>query len=226
MKNFMVIAFCLFLCFFVPSKTYSQGSFAVHVGTAIPGSDFGSDDVFDPNAFGAALGASIGVKHFLPFFIEGLEFFYGIDFNYHGLQNDVREDFEREIREIAGARPDITFHRIINIPITAGFKHSYHFNERIGLFANVGLAWNFLNITDLEATILGQSMTVEYDPTNNFGFKIGGGIRINQRFSISVDYFGLGTHEVEARLRAPGFSQGERFEGKIEFLALRFGVRF
>ncbi|HSV77500.1 MAG TPA: outer membrane beta-barrel protein [Bacteroidales bacterium] len=225
MKNFMVIAFCLMLCIMGPAKSYSQGSFSVHVGTAIPGSDFGSDDILDPNAFGAALGVSIGAKHFLPFFVEGLEFFYGFDLNYHGLQNDVKEEFEREIVIMTGVRPDIKYHRFMNIPITAGFKHTNQLNDRIGLFANVGLAWNFLNITNLEATILGQSMTMEFDPTNNFGFSLGAGIIFNQRFSFSIDYFGLGTYEYEARVRAPGFSQTDNLEGKIEFLALRFGVR-
>ena len=78
----------------------------------------------------------------------------------------------------------------------------------------------------MEIVVDGQTVTAEVDLANNIGFKIGGGILINQKISISIDYLGLGKHDIEGRAKTSGFSEDIDGEGKIDLLTLTLGYKF
>lgn len=93
MKNFKFFPFILLLVFFT-TKVHSQGIMSVHFGPSFPVSDFGSDNIFDEDAGGAAVGFNIGLKYTYPLNDKGLGLFGGIDFNYDGLKKDFKDDVE------------------------------------------------------------------------------------------------------------------------------------
>jgi opacity protein-like surface antigen len=121
---------------------------------------------------------------------------------------------------------DIKYYKYINVPITAGLNYSYQADDKIGVFANGGLALNFLKITDMELKANGQTVTLKMDLANHIGYKIGGGILINKKTSISVDYFGLGKHDLEGKVKSTSYSEDMDGEGKIDFVTLTLGVSF
>lgn len=213
----------LVISFFLMPKMYSQGEVSIHLGPSFPVSDFASDDSDDEDAGRAAVGLNIGMQYIYPLSESGLGLFGGIDFNYNGLQKDVRDDLEDEL-EMPGVSPDIKFYRYINIPISAGLNYTYPAGDKIGVFANAGLAYNFLKITDLEIEVDGRTATQEADWASSIGFKVGGGILINQKFAISIDYFSLGEHNVEGEYNAGGFSEDVEAEGKVDLLTLSLGL--
>jgi opacity protein-like surface antigen len=122
--------------------------------------------------------------------------------------------------------PDIKFYKHINVPITAGLNYTYQTDDKIGLSANAGLALNFFKITEMELKANGQTVKTEMDLANNIGFKIGGGISINKKYSVSIDYLGLGKHDIEGKVKATGYSEDIDGELKVDLLTLTFGIKF
>lgn len=225
MKKIKVIAFVLFSVL-LSVNSYSQGKVLFHFGTSIPVSDFGSDDVDDEDAGGAAIGLNVGLQYVYPLSESGIGLFGGLDFHYNGLKQGVKDDVERFYKSMGINNPDIKYYKYINVPITAGLNYTYKVDEKIGAFANAGIALNFLKITDMELKVNGQSVTTEVDLANNVGFKFGGGILINDKYSISLDYLGLGMHDIKGTVKSSGYSQDIDGEGKVDLLDLTFGIKF
>lgn len=198
---------------------------SVHFGPSFPVSDFGSDNIFDEDAGGAAVGFNIGLKYTYPLNDKGLGLFGGIDFNYNGLKKDFKDDVEDLVESLYG-NVDIKFSKYINIPVTAGLHYAYQADDKIGVFANAGLAINFLKMTNMELKADGQKSTQKMDLAYGIGFKIGGGILINKKTSISVDYFGLGKHDMDGEVESGGSSQDIDGELKVDLLTLTLGFRF
>jgi opacity protein-like surface antigen len=225
MKNFKIIVFTL-LSLTLITKTYSQGNVSIHFGPSFPVSDFASDDIDDEDAGGAAVGLNVGLQYIYPLSESGLGLFCGIDMNYNGLKKDVKDDVEELYEAMGINNPDIKYYKYINIPLTAGLNYTYQADDKIGVFANAGLAVNFMKITDMELKANGQTVTTEMDLANSIGFKIGGGILINQKTSISIDYLALGEHDIEGELKTTGYSEDIDGEGKVDLLTLTLGFKF
>jgi len=224
MKNLKIIGFVLLSCFLI-TKTYCQGNVSIHFGPSFPVLDFASNEDSEYGG-GAAVGLNIGLQYIYPLSESGLGLFGGIDFNYNGLKKDIKDDVKELYESLGIYSTDYKFFKYINVPITAGLNYTYQADDKIGVFANAGLALNFLKITDMEIVVDGQTVTAEVDLANNIGFKIGGGILINQKISISIDYLGLGKHDIEGRAKTSGFSEDIDGEGKIDLLTLTLGYKF
>lgn len=225
MKNLKIFALVLLSCFLI-TKTYSQGNVSIHFGPSFPVSAFASDDIDDEDAGGAAVGFNVGLQYIYPLSESGLGLFGGIDFSYNGLKKDVKDHVEEMYESIGIFNAEYKFYKYINIPVTAGLNYTYLADEKIGVFANAGLALNFLKITDMEIEVNGQTVTTEMDLANSIGFKIGGGILINQKTSISIDYYGLGKHDIEGKVKLNGFSEDVEGEGTIDLITLTLGFKF
>lgn len=224
MKTFKIIAFVFFTVLFA-TQTYSQGNFSIHFGPSIPVMEFASDDLEDEDAGGAAVGLNVGLQYVYPLSESGLGLFGGIDLNYNGLKKDVKDATEELYENMGINNPDIKFYKYINVPITAGLHYTYQADDKIGVFVNAGLAFNYLKITDMELESNGETATVEMDLANGFGFKLGGGILINEKTSISIDYLGLGKHDIEGTVKSNGFSEDIDGEQKVDLLTLTLGFK-
>jgi len=225
MKNFKIIAlFILSVCFTV--KTYSQGNFSIHLGPSFPVSDFASDDLDDEGAGGAAVGLNVGLQYIYPLSESGLGIFGGIDVSYNGLKKDVKDDIEEAFESIGINDPEFKFYNYINIPITAGLNYTYQADEKIGVFANAGMAFNLLKITDMVIESDVPTLTSEIDLAYGIGFKVGGGLLINQKYFISVDYLFLGKYDIEGEVKIDGSYEEFDGEQKVDLLTLTLGYKF
>ena len=73
----------------------------------------------------------------------------------------------------------------------------------------------------------GFKVTSEYDLANSMGFKRGGGILINKKMSIAIDYLGLGNHNINGEARADGVpSEPIDGEQKVDLLTITVGFNF
>jgi len=225
MKNLKIFTLVLISVFFTV-KTYSQGKVFIHLGPSIPVSDFASDDLDDEDAGGAAVGLNIGLQYIYPLSESGIGIFGGIDFNYNGLKNDVKNDVEEIYESLGITNADIKYYKYINVPVTVGLNYTFNADDKFGVFANAGLALNFLKITDMEVKTNGQTVTTEMDLANSIGFKMGGGILINQKIFLSIDYLGLGKSDIEGKVMATGYSEDIDGEGKVDLLNLTLGIKF
>ena len=122
MKKIISLFAFLLICFAIG---FSQPYGSFHLGTALPISDFGSDDLSDENAIGAAIGFSAGVNFFFP--IEAISvpgkigILFGADAMYNGLKKDIK-DYIKETYGYFGLDVD-TYMKYINIPISVGVNY-------------------------------------------------------------------------------------------------------
>ena len=226
MKNFKIIVLLL-LSICLTNKIYSQANVSIHFGPAIPVSDFADDNINDEDDGCAAVGINIGLQYLYPLSESGIGIFGGIDFNYNGIQKDAKDNVKDLYESMGINNPDIKYYKYINVPITGGLNYTFQVDDKISLFANAGLAFNFLKITDMEIEVNGATVTTEMDLANNLGLKIGGGILINQKTSISLDYLGLGEHDIDGKIKTSyGDSENLEGKGKVDLLTLTIGFRF
>lgn len=220
--NKVYVVFLFAVVSFLASNVRAQGDFSIHVGPAIPVSDFASDDLDDAGAGLAGIGINLGAKYVHPVSTFGLGLFVGADFCYNGLQNDVKDDFE----EGFGSQTDITFSKYINIPLTAGLNYNFVEDENLALFLNAGIAVNFLKMTDMVIEDDFDKLTMSTDLANSIGFKIGAGVKFQNNIVISGNYFGLGEHDIDGTATLNGEDGSIDGEQNISIVTFTLGYQF
>lgn len=222
----MIAIATLIVVLFMTENLYSQGSFSLHAGPSFPISDFGDDDMDDEDAGGAGVGLNIGGKYVYKLNDKGLGLYFGADFIYNGLKSSVKDDIEDEFENM-GLDVDITYYKYINVPITAGLNYTYKANEQISLFADLGIGADFLKITNYKMEADNEEVELNFDLSTQLAYKFGGGLLIQDKYSIGLNYYGLGKHDVKGEMKYNGDSEDiEDLELKVDVLTLTFGIKF
>lgn len=243
-KNRFFLAFtALILC--SSMSAFAQTHFGLRLGGALPMGDFAEAKVTkssgvqkwapideDGKYGGATFGFNIGA--FLKFDIpsvEGLGVIASLDFIYNEINSEIKDYFEEELKE-----EEITFPKYLNIPIMVGANYTYQLSNVIGIYGEAALGLNFRKITKMSVSWSfddeygehegEQEMT--YDNASSFTFRIGGGFIFNDRFTVGIDYYALGSE------KAKGDFEGEdgnasKFSSKAlstNMLLIRLGIMF
>lgn len=211
-------ACCLFLFTFI-ANSQAQGTFKFHVGPAFATGDFGDDDASDEDSGGAGVGINVGVDYLYPLSESGLSFFGGLDVSYNGLKGEYRDDIEDNFQGV-----DIKFFNYINVPVSAGLLYEVAAADNFSLFANAGLAFNFLKVTNLKLEQGNEEVELSYGLSNKLGFKFGAGVVLNEKTTIAVNVFNIGEHDLDVEREATG-QQDQNIDGeqKITFVTLTVG---
>jgi len=85
---------------------------------------------------------------------------------------------------------------------------------------------NFLKITDMSVEAYNQILTSKVDLATNVGFKVGGGMVINDKTLISVNYFGLGQHDIKVEMKGVGSSEDIEEVQTVDILTVTLGLKF
>jgi opacity protein-like surface antigen len=226
MRNLKTIALFSFICLGISTATFSQGNLSFHVGPSIPIMDFGTYDKNDDDSWGAGIGVNVGIKYTYPIVNNWLGIFGGIDFNYNGLQKDMKDDLESDFDLGILGKPDITYPKYFNVPLTLGLNGTWELSDNFALLANGGIAFNFFKMTDFKLDYSGQEITTEVDMATNLGFKVGCGVLIGEHFGIDVDYYALGKHDLKEKFTAIDATYEEDDEVNIDLLTVTLGYRF
>ncbi len=219
-------AYIFHLIFFVISlNSFSQGNFQVHLGTAIPVSDFANKEMSDDYAGGAAPGINLGLQYLAPLSrSRDLFFFAGFDLNFNGLTKESKKDIEDSFNLL---NADIKHSKYYNIPLSAGVLFKHYMRNHMAIYAQGGLTINFFKCTNFVATINDEDLTVKYDIDNSVGFRIGGGMDLNDNISVGIDYFALGKHKADGQIDIPLFGPVDTsVETKVDILTVTVGYRF
>jgi hypothetical protein len=182
-----IISVILLMCLNLGAS--SQNQYHIHLGTAIPISNFalyGMNDIMsDPT-----VGINIGWKYLYRFTDKGIGVFAGIDFMYNGISKEYKEEVEKWPDFLWTDPPK--YHAYYNIPISTGISYDFRLNDNLFLSCNAGITVNSLLISDLDIGIYKNSS----NPALGLGGKIGVSLIIKNRVSINLDYLGLGSHTV------------------------------
>ena len=228
MKTITILSSLFLVVLFAAMEVNGQSRFNLHAGASMPLSDYKSDDINDENAGGAGIGFTTGVQYSYQLTETGLGLFLGFDFMISGYQDDFKDEVTDLYESLLGlTSADYTWPKLYNLPLTGGLNILYDINEQVAFFANGGIAINFFKSSDFVIKTGYGTIRAKTDLANSIGFKIGGGIVINDKVSILVDYFGLGKHDLNSEVKITG-SSPEKIDGeqKIDMINLSLGLYF
>ncbi|MBP3740337.1 MAG: outer membrane beta-barrel protein [Bacteroidales bacterium] len=189
---------------------------------------------------GAGLGFMLGgqLKFDIPT-VKGLGVIASVDGIYNTLNSDVKGYYDDMEDDLDGTTMEfsVKLPRYINIPIMVGLGYTYSPTHNLGLFAEGAIGLNVRVITNGEqmryvvATNTETITTSNYNTAATFGVRVGGGIVLNNKFTIGLDYFNLGTAKAEGEtvteINGTEQSNPPKLKaGKITptMVALRFGI--
>lgn len=233
-KDFLFIAIFIFcLSAFAQAQTdasKSNGSFQFHLGLAFPQSDL-VDDSYDDDALykgsgNASMGLNLGIKYYSPLKPTGLSLVFSMDFLFNPLSKDFRDQYEKD-----SDGEDITFPKYINIPILGGLNYKIPVSEKLSLFGEGGIGLNILKITNFKSKSDSYELSEKYSPSSKLGYALCGGVLIQDKYSIALSYFGLGSHKSKYKWEQTGngyTNKGDdKFERSLDIkeLTLTFGIK-
>ena len=198
--------------------TFAQSTFTLKLGASFPQGKFGEGDEnrwglsSNDKRGGAGTGFSVGgewVKAVSG--VEGLGVLFSVDAIYNGLNSDCKEsldELEEELEE-DDSFTDFSLSRpnYINIPMMVGLNYNYVLNGNLSVFGNAGIGANVRIITPpaLEYEVEysygrgGSEESYYFTPTVALSWRIGVGMKINDKFSISLEYYALGNSKVKGK---------------------------
>lgn len=224
----------LFLAVFFASCVFSlnaQTKSELQIGLAMPQGDFADDDedhaIFDGSGV-AATGFYLGYKLLSPLKTDGLYWTFNAGIMYNDLQSDFKDDLEAEMDDA----DDFSLPKYLNVPILAGLQYEKSLSDGFKLYGEAGLGLNVLKLTNLSASEDDSEMKMTFKPSAKLGFKIGAGIVLQDKYTISLNYLGLGSHKVkyeyEVEYDGDSESDDDKFEKalSVSSLNITFGIRF
>jgi hypothetical protein len=147
--------------------------------------------------------------------------------NYNGFKESYKETFEELFSTLGINVSDITYSKYINIPVRVGLYYSVLTSDRVSLFLDAGAGANFLKVTDMTLGGPGIDYTFYYDLSKNLAYQFGGGLFINDTYSIGLHYTGTGEHTVSGTMDDDGTESSiEDLAIKVSLLSLSFGIKF
>lgn len=200
---------------------YSQSSVRFQFGSSVPITKFGLYQINEYKS-NPKLGLSCGMSYSYMFTESNFGLFAGFDFLYNGLNKDFKEAVEKWDDVLNAEEPN--FHAYYNIPISSGLCFNYLLNNSLIISINSGLAYNILRITDFDSELHKAKTELSF----NLGFKAGIGVVFKDRFLATIDYFGLGKHDVIGIARLGSLGREEEIQEtlNIHLLTLSIGIVF
>ena len=204
-KSWILFSMLISFCF-----VNAQKKTTIYFGASLPLAEFASLDPEIDGAQGAQAGFNFGLEYRYPIAETNLGLIAGVDLYYNGLKKEKKAEISD--------RTDFIFSKYINIPVSTGLNYTFKADDKLSVFANASVAWNFLIITDEKVDPPYESVpTISYEPSNSIGFKVGGGILIKDKASLSIEYFDTASNYIR--------SSDQNKTVKVEVIAIKLGMK-
>lgn len=225
MKRIHLHLFAVILLCSLAISTFAQRSTlaSFHAGIPVPTAEFASDNLDNEDAGGAAPGFELGFDLNYPISENGLGAFLGFDVTYNGIKKSVKDELERGFAVLGS--PDITWWKYFNVPIAGGLSYIYEDNGNVAVFGKAGAIINFFRMTDYIVAANGVEVETSFDSKTGFGYKIGGGLIVNEEWLFEIDYFDLGQYDIDATMRSQTGSQTITGVQSVSFVTITVGFK-
>lgn len=228
MKKYLFFAIFFAICVFtLNAQTKSE----LQIGLAMPQGDFADDDeddaIYDGSGV-AGTGFYLGYKLLSPLKTDGLYWTFNAGIMYNDLQSDFKDDLEDEIDDA----DDYSLPKYLNVPVLAGLQYEKSLSDGFKLYGEAGVGLNVLKLTNLSYSEDDYEYTEKFKPSVKLGFKIGAGIVLQDKYTIALNYMGLGSHKVKYEWKEEYDGDSDKDDDKFEkalsvsSLNITFGIRF
>jgi len=228
MKKYLFFAIFFASCVFtLNAQTKSE----LQIGLAMPQGDFADDDeddaIYDGSGV-AGTGFYLGYKLLSPLKTDGLYWTFNAGIMYNDLQSDFKDDIDDEMDDA----DDYSLPKYLNVPILVGLQYEKSISDGVNLYGEAGLGLNILKLTNLSYSEDDYEYSETFKPSVKLGYKIGAGIVLQDKYTISLNYLGLGSHKVKYEWEEDYDGDREHDDDKFEkalsvsSLNITFGIRF
>jgi len=207
---------------------------------SLPRGDFGDNVGSDAGL--AKTGFGVGIECTFPLNSPGISWVTNVSFILNGVDEDTFEDTFNETFYYS----DINVYKLnvdagdwINFPFLTGIKYQSKVSSNMSLFGMAQAGLNFVKGPEFEISGSGYDydyggykleITSTMDFATSFGFSVGGGIILNDKFIIGLRYLNLGEPDIKGtvKVNVDGESEKEEFEGgqSISLFLLTVGMKF
>jgi len=216
MKKNITLIIVLLSFIFVPQL---DAQFGINVGIAVPIGDFADDGGAEGDGF-AKTGFNVGLSYDIPFgAIEGLSWTITGSLLYNAM------DWDKAFDLVSGE--DMDGGKYLNIPLLTGLKIKYGISETAAMFGMATAGVNLSTMTDAKYTDGNYWEEYSVNTVGSFAFSIGAGVILMDRYSLSLNYMGLGEpdHEIDYS-DSDGYSGSFDEEQKISAITITAGIFF
>ena len=228
MKKYLFLAVFFASCVFtLNAQTKSE----LQIGLAVPQGDFADDNekyaIYRGDGV-AGTGFYLGYKLLSPLSTDGLYWTFNAGIMYNDLQSDFKDDWEDEMDDA----DDYSLPKYLNVPVLAGLQYEKTISDGLNLFGEAGVGLNILKITNESYEYDYSEYLRTFKPSVKLGFKIGAGIVLQEKYTISLNYLGLGSHKVKYEYEYEIYGESESDDDKfdkalsVSSLNITFGIRF
>lgn len=188
----------------------SQTKNELQIGLATPLGDFTDydyDNAIMNGSGSASTGFYLGYKFLSPLGSKELFWTFNAGIMYNDLNSDFQADTEEELRgsDYYSADLESSFSKYLNIPILVGLQYEKVISSNTKLYGEVGIGINYLKLTDMSfswdfydsGSTYDFDLSMSFKPSIQLGYKLGGGILINDKYAIGLSYMGLGSHKLK-----------------------------
>jgi len=228
MKKYLFFAFFFVSCVLtLNAQTKSE----LQIGLAMPQGDFADDDEDDAIYYGsgvASTGFYLGYKLLSPLKTDGLFWTFNAGIMYNDLQSDFKDDFDDEMDDL----DDYSLPKYLNVPILAGLQYEKSLSDGFKLYGEAGVGLNVLKLTNFSESEDDYEYIEKFKPSIKLGYKIGAGVVLQDKYTISLNYLGLGSHKVKYEWERDYDGDKDKDDDKfdkalsISSLNITFGIRF
>ena len=195
MKRFALPFFLLTLSLTPLSNTFSQSSYQIHIGPSFALSDYGVYPIHTPDRDYYASGA-MGIDAGFQYTYQWSEIGFGVYASADFIVSRVNEDWVNKCYELTFYWDLKELPVYLYLPLSGGLSYTYKASKLFSLTGHVGMTYNRLKVTDN----MWENCNRETDWTSGFGIKAGAGILLWGRLPLTVNYLGLGKHQIVERL--------------------------
>lgn len=225
--NILKLLTGIFIVMKLSPECIAQGKFLIHPILSVPAESDPSKDPFNMDSGVAGIGFGMGVQYIYTLTDNGFGIFCGADFLYNGVNESAKEEMKSTYEKLYKVTdPDIKYFKLLNFPFSAGISYSIKTKGRLSFYANSGLCLNVLKMTDTVIESDDDKLRVEPDLAGNLGFRAGAGIHFSERITASVNYLGLGRHEINYMISSTDFAWEMEGKQKIDLVLFCLGYQF
>jgi hypothetical protein len=194
-KAILIFIFIFLISFSKVSVLKAQDQLFLRFGGLIPQAQFGNY---------AGAGVNVGIQYCQEYKVKGVKLCISGDFLLNPLKNSLRKEIEEDYLHQVGS-VDLTFPKILNVPIFLGIMYSYQINEAINICANADLGMDLFYPTKFVVERGSNKISQIYKFSLKPAFKCGVGVQLRNKISIDISYQYLGKQTISYHTIVPGY---------------------
>lgn len=219
----------------------AQIDVSFHLGMLLPRGDFAASRIDDgviawsseTERAGAGLGFDAGFNfRYNDYYAEGLGIIATADLFFNTPNSDVRDWEEDVILELEGQEElnyfSVDVPQFINIPIMMGLNYEHCYADNIKIWGEAEIGFNIGTLTNFKLSRSGEydyydsfgyeyTTVYSYTPSASFAFQLGAGVMTNDRYSLGVHFYSLGSQKIKGIHFEEHFFNGEHYSYEEKF---------